>query len=384
MGPSKRDLRVRDSARTAIKRYLAASKDEGLSLNREQAAGYLELLQEQWSRFCSVQETVEALCEEEELEEAYHVRAETEDEYLQASVLLNKHIKIFNSIENVQAAVATSPVVSNVHLPRMELPTFEGDPTEWIAFHDGFVSLVDTNNQLTGTQKLHYLRCSLKGEPLQLINNFQISEANYEEAWCMLNARYKSVRVIVEHHMLAIFSVVHAQSDSAEAIKCVLDKVTQNVLGLKALGRPVEFWDDWLVHMVVSKLAYETRKQWELSLVDDELPSFEDLQTFLEIRCRSLGMLSKVFAADKQQNNKQTKRPTTNTLHANAAITASEKCSVCDSDHKIYSCERYSMMLPDDRLRFIRLKHACLNCPSNGHYVNNCRSNSTCRIYIAS
>ncbi|CAD7001588.1 unnamed protein product [Ceratitis capitata] len=59
-----------------------------------------------------------------------------------------------------------------------------------------------------------------------------------------------------------------------------------------ALGWPVEFWDDWLVLEVVNKLSFETTKLWELSLVNDEPPTFEQLSAFLEIRCRSLSMLS--------------------------------------------------------------------------------------------
>ncbi|CAD7002014.1 unnamed protein product [Ceratitis capitata] len=54
----------------------------------------------------------------------------------------------------------------------------------------------------------------------------------------------------------------------------MFDAYQQQVNGLKALGRLVEFRDDWLVHEI-------NRKQWELSLVNDEPPTFEQLSAFL-------------------------------------------------------------------------------------------------------
>ncbi|XP_054746080.1 uncharacterized protein LOC129250480 [Anastrepha obliqua] len=74
-------------------------------------------------------------------------------------------------------------------------------------------------------------------------------------------------------------NVKRAASDTADAIKGVIDAFQQHIRELKALGRPVEFWDDWLVYELVNKLDFETRKQWELSLVTDEPPTFEQLFT---------------------------------------------------------------------------------------------------------
>lgn len=139
---------------------------------------------------------------------------------------------------------------------------------------------------------MHYLRSCLKGEALKVVSGFQICDANYKEAWDLLKSRFKIMRVIVESHFKAMADIRKATSDTASSVKSVLNPYQQHIRELKALGRPVEFWDDWLVHEIVGKLAFETRKQWELSLVSDEPPTFEQLVTFLETRCRSLSMLS--------------------------------------------------------------------------------------------
>lgn len=151
----------------------------------------------------------------------------------------------------------------------------------------------------------------------------------------------------------------------------------QHTRALKALGRPVEFWDDWLVHQIVGKLAFETRKQWELSLEDDDPPSFEQLKTFLETRCRSLSVLSTSTDTSSKLSNKNVKK-FTNVLHAVEEY--SVKCAHCNGDHRIYNCERFLSLSFEEKWQFIKEIGLCLNCLSKGHYKSRCRSDSTCRI----
>ncbi|CAD7001901.1 unnamed protein product [Ceratitis capitata] len=64
-----------------------------------------------------------------------------------------------------------------------------------------------------------------------------------------------------------MFAIPKASGDTADAIKGVIDGFQQRIRELRAMGCPVDFCDDWLVHEIVDKLAFETRKQWELALV---------------------------------------------------------------------------------------------------------------------
>ncbi|XP_004521657.1 uncharacterized protein LOC101451129 [Ceratitis capitata] len=255
----------------------------------------------------------------------------------------------------------------------MDLPTFSGDSTEWKGFYDAFSALVDTNIALSESQKLHYLRSCLKGDALKIVNGFKICDANYSEEWDLLKSRYKVLRVIVEVHFRAMAEIRKASNDTAEAIKTVFDAFQQHIRELKAIGRPVEFWDDWLVHEIVSRLAFETRKQWELSLLNDDPPTFEQLSTFLEIRCRSLSMLP---------------TPTTSsaapTKLAKVFHTLSDTnvicCIYCNGSHKIYSCEKFRILDSNAKSSFVKESKACINCLSTGHYKAQCNSTSVCRI----
>ncbi|XP_057334392.1 uncharacterized protein LOC130673418 [Microplitis mediator] len=59
------------------------------------------------------------------------------------------------------------------NLPKIKLPTFQGNYDEWDSFKDLFTSLVISENSLTGSQKMHYLKTQVKGEAASLLANLQ-------------------------------------------------------------------------------------------------------------------------------------------------------------------------------------------------------------------
>ncbi|XP_036322041.1 uncharacterized protein LOC118736039 [Rhagoletis pomonella] len=350
-------LKIRDSALNAIKRYLQTSKSDALSVDVEIISTYLQLLEEQWCRFCEAQQEVEISCGDENVEVEEQSR--------------------------IQGEECPAPVP----LPKLQLPSFGGDPTEWLTFHDAFCSLVNANASLSDGQKLQYRRNCLKGEALDLVSSLAVSDSNYIEAWELLTSRYKVIRVIVDSHIKALSAIDRAAKDSAKAIKHVLNLTLQHVGALRALGRPVEFWDDCLIHLTVSKLAYETRKQWELSLVADDLPSFTALRDFLETRVRSLEMVPVLSANTKTITAKNVLHSTckqgetngsTSTDTANATKTLF--CTYCNGEHKIYTCSKCDKLNSKAKITAIKAHGACLNCLSKGHQVAKCRSASSCRI----
>ena len=69
---------------------------------------------------------------------------------------------------HVTSHVATPPVnhpssssEATTRLPKLNLPTFSGDPLLWQSFWDCFEAAVHNNSSLTDVQKLNYLRAQL-------------------------------------------------------------------------------------------------------------------------------------------------------------------------------------------------------------------------------
>ena len=57
-----------------------------------------------------------------------------------------------------------APGARKVQLPKLSLPTFSGLQEDWESFRDLFRSLVHLDADLSGVQKLQYLKTSVQGE----------------------------------------------------------------------------------------------------------------------------------------------------------------------------------------------------------------------------
>ena len=103
---------------------------------------------------------------------------------------------------------------SKLKLPKLQLPSFTGSYTDWMSFADLFKASVDSNNQLSNSEKLNYLKACVKGEAAKLISSVTITDYNYEIAWELLHERYENKRSIVQAHLQAIWSQCSLKSQS--------------------------------------------------------------------------------------------------------------------------------------------------------------------------
>lgn len=234
---------------------------------------------------------------------------------------------------------------SEVKLPRIEIPKFSGDFQAWTSFHDLFSSMVDCSTNLTGAQKMHYLRSSVEGEAEQLIRSYKVTDVNYTEAWKALCSRYQNRRRIVNSHLDEMFSLKTLSNECSVALRQGMDTFSECVRALNALELPIQHWDVLLVHAFVKSMDGETKRLWELSLTREELPSFETLRNFTETRCRSLEAAGSSSAVPKsnpfrKSTDKKTESSNEKKLRAFLA-TAPISCVKCQGTHAIVACPEF-------------------------------------------
>ncbi|XP_023221566.1 uncharacterized protein LOC111623278 [Centruroides sculpturatus] len=253
---------------------------------------------------------------------------------------------------------------ASIKLPKIELPTFDGDYLEWIKFKDLFSAIVHNNATLTNAQKLHYLKSVLKGEAEQLLHFIEVSEGNYTESWKILQDRYENERQIINSHFKALFQQPRARTDSASEIKRLLDTTVKHVRALAVLKLPTDHWDHILVYTLSNKLDDETRKQWELKATTTTFPTFNELKQFLEQRYRALEIsVSNMWKQRTQQNIGKL----SNTLKAHSVTVLS--CPVCKEAHHVFYCPAFQKQ--NVKTRKVTIKNAGLrfNCFKGNHSV---------------
>uniref|UniRef100_A0A914UWK4 Uncharacterized protein n=1 Tax=Plectus sambesii TaxID=2011161 RepID=A0A914UWK4_9BILA len=120
------------------------------------------------------------------------------------------------------------------NLPKLELPTYDGDPLKWAGFWDTFEATVHTQ-EISPVQKLNYLMRKLTGEAFEALDGITKSNDNYEIAVEILKERFGQVEQI-RQALYAQLNDIPKATEKTEDVRRTLagmDRVTRQ---LKAMG----------------------------------------------------------------------------------------------------------------------------------------------------
>lgn len=267
---------------------------------------------------------------------------------------------------------------SEIKLPFIKIAAFNGDYNAWQSFRDLFQSAIGDRRDLNGAQKLHYLKSFLEGEAAQLVRSYALTDGNYRVAWQALNTRYNNKRLLVNAQFQRLFGQQAVQGGSASKLRQLLDTTAECVAALRDQELPTGEWDAVIVFIVVQRLDAESHKQWEISLTDNELPSFAELVEFMERRCRSLEAIGgsdggRIVAARPAQ------RTASKALVNHTNATAFDACSVCNQAHCVANCRRFLSWGVAERRDAVQTRRLCYVCLRRGHISSNC-TQATCSI----
>lgn len=128
---------------------------------------------------------------------------------------------------------------------------------------DTFEALIHKNDCIETINKFHYLRSSLEGSSALIIKSLTFSSDNYRVAWDLLCDRYNNKRLLISNQMKSLFNMENISKESDKSLRLMIDNVTRNLRGLKALEQPVDYWDTIIIHLSVNKLDHATSRRWE-------------------------------------------------------------------------------------------------------------------------
>ena len=166
---------------------------------------------------------------------------------------------------SLNGAAAPSSGSLTIKLPKLTLPSFSSEYTQWVSFWDQFKTLVDSKRDMTNVEKLSYLKLSLKGDAAQIVSSLLVTDANYDIAKRKLEERYNNKRSIVKAPLAAIHALPAVKKESSVELRKLLESTNEHVQALEALMLPVNHWDAKLVYWLLEKLNAESRKHFELA-----------------------------------------------------------------------------------------------------------------------
>ena len=279
------------------------------------------------------------------------------------------------------AVAASSPITTpesrTVKLPKIDVPTFDGEMLRWQTFWEQFSISVDKCSDISNTEKLVYLRHSLKdGSAKNVIEGLSHSADQYKEAIDSLKARYDRPRIIHQTHVREIYQVPSLKDGSGKELRRFHDTIKQHLRALRAMKE--EPTGSFITALLELKLDKDTMFEWQKASQDaGKIPHYDALLDFLDLRAQASETCS---TEPKKRHPPRQATPKSATSFAANAQEATLNCSLCKTQkHPLYACPQFKLLPHDKMLSIVRSSNVCLNCLKPGHFSKSCGSNNRCR-----
>ena len=272
------------------------------------------------------------------------------------------------------------PRATCAKLPRLEVPSFDGDILKWKSFWDQFSVSIHDRSDLTAAEKMVYLQNALKDKTAKsTIEGLTKSGEHYEEAVKCLQSRYDRPRMVHQTHVRRIVEVSCLKEGTGKELRTLHDTVVQHLRVLKALGH--EPSKEFITSLLELELDSVTMFEWHRhSQEHNDVPDCDKLLEFIDLRAQA------AEATVIEKKPRSTHPPPGNKAKPTPSLVASTKeaegsCIACKGEkHPLYSCSKFKSMSHDEMVDLLKLHGHCLNCLRHGHFVRDCKSLHCCRV----
>jgi hypothetical protein len=213
--------------------------------------------------------------------------------------IINQHrIVQTNPNTNGQSAPIFQLPPQQARLPEFELPKFDGEIENFAPFKELFMEMV-SKKPISKIEKLMYLKNSCQGGKAEdFLEIYQLIGDNFDIAWSDLCKRYDNPRLLADKQFSELLECESVAKENAQDLRKLINCYSIRINQLQQTTMSTDtLWNLMLVHLATWRLDDDLKKAWEDSLKQDELPTWEKLEKFLNKKCQVL------------ENVQQTSRP---------------------------------------------------------------------------
>ena len=169
-------------------------------------------------------------------------------------------------------------------LPKLEVPTFDGDVLHWKQFWEQFSISVHEHSHLSNAEKLVYLQQAIKsGSAKNAIEGLSRSGDHYLEAVDCLVFRYNRPRLIHRAHVQVIMDAPSLKDGSGKELRRLHDTIQPHLRALKAMKS--EPSGSFIMSLIELKLDVDTMFEWQKhSQAKTEVLHYNDVMELPRIR----------------------------------------------------------------------------------------------------
>ena len=293
-----------------------------------------------------------------------------------------------NTAASVENPPITPPPVSTFQtnrLPKLVLPSFNGNPLEWQSFWDAFRSAVHDNSSISDVQKFNYLRGQLRDGAERVIAGLPLTSANYVKSIQLLKERFAQPHKIINARMEALLNLP-SPTDHLSSLRLFYDSVETHIRGLESLGKKTETYGDILVPIIQKKLPNGIKrnlarqngnKEWQLDNLRkailneiEILEAGQNSSSDYELSSNSTTAATAAFLTTLKPHTPVPSPPTDQRP-------TKRTCLFCKGEHNPNDCN----VVTDKGKRYsiVREARVCFNC-LNRYSVSKCKSRNRCKV----
>ena len=160
-----------------------------------------------------------------------------------------------------QASGTPATAISGIKLPKLDVPTFDGNIMNWAAFWERFDALIHSKKGVGDAEKLTYLRQAIDDGPARhVIEGLSQTAKNYGEAIKCLQERYDRPRLIHQAHVRAIIDAPSLKDGNGRELRRLHDVANQHMRAIRAME-----YSPWtfVTSVLETKLDQTTMFEWQ-------------------------------------------------------------------------------------------------------------------------
>ncbi|XP_033252882.1 uncharacterized protein LOC117192344 [Drosophila miranda] len=236
--------------------------------------------------------------------------------------------KLMSLICALKTADETIPAVpayggpTRARLPKLALPQFSGNFSDFKNFIGLFETLVHNDQSIPIIEKFNHLLSCLSGEALGTVRAFQVTETNYEKAMASLKRVYDNDCLIFKNHIDALFSLPKMTQQSASSLRNLIDTASSIYGSLLSIGDDKKISNAMIIHLVLRRVDPVTKEKWEEQLDYDKLPLWTDCEKLLNRRHQHL-------SAENSDKPKQEQKAVPSKTHNRSSFATAMRKAIC-------------------------------------------------------
>ena len=293
-------------------------------------------------------------------------------------------------------AVTREDLLNLMHLPKVELDKFDGNPLEYLTFIAVFDEVVDNtvmDGQIMLTRLLQYTCGSAKAA----IRNCALigGESGYNQARAILHNRYGNSHLVSQRLINELKTGKRVVN--ADDLQQLADELSMAVTALEQLGKLSELNTQQSMIEILHRCQPYTRDRWrnkalESKRLNDDYPNLRDFAAF--IQCEASDACDPVYGLFPAKQRDDVKGVNYHTVTVNDPVTSSgpryrptrtadvvdRACVLCSQPHRLSQCGLFTGMQPIERFQVAKRHRLCFNCLLGDHVSYTCYKHSMCTV----